>query len=134
MIKSDAERERTVAQIEGFRQALAKVDQGMTGRRAAAIRGSYDGMIGQLENEIREYDELKSGDLALPNVERLDQIAPFVTKLRIANPTFALGWQLLSWRQKIPCVFNVGTAKVGENGVGEDLASFLRCPSLACFC
>jgi len=85
MIKSDAQRERTVAQIEGFRQALAKVDQGMTGRRAAAIRGSYDGMIGQLENEIREYDELKSGDLALPNVERLDQIAPFVTKLRIAK-------------------------------------------------
>ena len=28
MIKSDAQRERTVAQIEGFRQALAKADAG----------------------------------------------------------------------------------------------------------
>ena len=42
-------------------------------------------MIRQLEDEIREYDQLKSGDLGLPNVERLDQIAPFVTKMRIAK-------------------------------------------------
>jgi hypothetical protein len=27
MIKSDAQRDRTLAQIEGFRQALVKVDQ-----------------------------------------------------------------------------------------------------------
>ncbi len=85
MIKSDAQRERTVAQVEGFRQALAKADREMTGNRAAAVRGSYEGMIQQLEEAIREYDELKSGDLALPNVERLDQIAPFVTKMRIAK-------------------------------------------------
>jgi hypothetical protein len=31
MIKSDAQRERTEAQVEGFRQAIAKVDQKMTG-------------------------------------------------------------------------------------------------------
>ena len=36
MIKSDAQRERTAAPIESFRQALAKVDQEMTGKRAAA--------------------------------------------------------------------------------------------------
>src|SRR5579862_8005904 len=71
MIKSDAQRERTAAQIEGFRQALAKVDREMTGKRAGAVRGSYEGMIRQLEDELREYDELKSGELALPNVERL---------------------------------------------------------------
>ena len=85
MIKSDAQRERTTAQIEGFRQALAKVDREMTGKRAIAVRGSYEGMIRQLEDELREYDELKSGDLPLPNVERLDQIAPFVAKMRIAK-------------------------------------------------
>ena len=77
MINSDAQRERTAAQIEGFREALAKVDREMTGKRAAAVRGSYDGMIRQLEEELREYDDLKSGELTLPNVERLDQIAPF---------------------------------------------------------
>jgi|ERR1700691_5701388 HTH-type transcriptional regulator/antitoxin HigA len=49
------------------------------------VRGSYEGMIRQLEDELREYDELKSGDLTFPNVERLDQIAPFVAKMRIAK-------------------------------------------------
>jgi len=85
MIKSDAQRERTAAQIAGFRQALAKVDQEMTGKRAGAVRGSYEGMVRQLEDELREYDELKSGELALPKVKRMDQIAPFVAKMRIAK-------------------------------------------------
>jgi HTH-type transcriptional regulator / antitoxin HigA len=85
MIKSDAQRERTVAQIEGFHQALAKVEREMTGKRAGAVRGSYEGMIRQLEEELGEYDELKSGELALPDVGRLDQIAPFIAKMRIAK-------------------------------------------------
>ena len=85
MIKSEAQRDRTQAQIEGFRRALAKVDQEKTGRRSTAIRGSYEGMIRQLEDELREYDQLKAGELALPHVERLDQIAPFIAKIRIAR-------------------------------------------------
>ena len=85
MIKSDAQRERTVAQIEGFQQALAKVAQDKPDKRSTAIRGSYQSMIGQLEEELREYDRLKSGELALPHVERLDQIAPFIARFRIAK-------------------------------------------------
>jgi ribosome-binding protein aMBF1 (putative translation factor) len=85
MIKNDAQRERTAAQVDGFRKALAKVERETKGRRATAIRGSYEGMIRQLVNEIREYDEVKSGELALPNVDRLDQIAPFIAKIRIAK-------------------------------------------------
>jgi len=85
MIKSDAQRERTVAQIEGFQQALAKVGEGKSDKRFAAIRGSYQSMIRQLEDELREYDQLKSGELALPHVERLDQIAPFIARFRIAK-------------------------------------------------
>ncbi|MBV9081587.1 MAG: helix-turn-helix transcriptional regulator [Acidobacteriaceae bacterium] len=42
-------------------------------------------MIRQLEEEVREYDQLKSGQLKLPKVERLEEIAPFVAKLRIAK-------------------------------------------------
>ena len=42
-------------------------------------------MIRQLEDELREYDQLKSGELTLPQVERLDQIAPFIVKIRIAK-------------------------------------------------
>jgi HTH-type transcriptional regulator/antitoxin HigA len=85
MIKSDAQRERTAAQIEGFRQALAKVAQDKLAKRSAAIRGSYESMIQQLEDELSEYDRLKSGEMALPHVERLDQIAPFITRIRIAK-------------------------------------------------
>jgi len=59
MIKSDAQRDRTEVQIAGFRRALAKVTQEGPGRRSAAIRGSYEGMIRQLEDELRQYDELK---------------------------------------------------------------------------
>ena len=85
MIKSDAQRERTAAQIEGFQQALAKVGEGKPDKRSAAIRGSYQSMIGQLEDELREYDQLKAGEVALPHVERLDQISPFITRIRIAK-------------------------------------------------
>jgi HTH-type transcriptional regulator / antitoxin HigA len=85
MIKSDAQRERTVAQIEGFRRALANVEREKPGKRVTAIRGSYEGMIRQLEDELREYDQLKSGELKLPRIERLEEIAPFIVKLRIAK-------------------------------------------------
>ena len=85
MIKSDAQRERTVAQIEGFKQALAKVARDKPGKRSAAIRGSYESMIRQLDDELHEYDRLKSGELALPRVERLDQIPPFIAKIRISK-------------------------------------------------
>lgn len=85
MIKSDAQRERTVAQIEGFKKALAQVERGLSGKRASAVQGSYQGMIRQLEDELKEYDRLKSGHLTLPKVSRLDQIAPFIAKIRIAK-------------------------------------------------
>jgi HTH-type transcriptional regulator/antitoxin HigA len=85
MIKSDAQRDRTLAQIEGFRRALAKADEEKPGKRSAAIRGSYESMIRQLEDELCEYDELKSGVLNLPQVERLSQIAPFIARIRIAK-------------------------------------------------
>ena len=79
MIKNDAQRDRTVAQIEGFRQALAKV------ARRNGHWGSYQSMIRQLEDELREYNQLKSGELTLTQVERLDQIAPRIAKIRIAR-------------------------------------------------
>lgn len=85
MIKSDAQRDRTLAQIEGFRQALAKVEKETMSKPSASIRQSYASMIRQLQDELCEYDELKSGALDLPHVNRLDQIAPFIVKIRIAR-------------------------------------------------
>jgi HTH-type transcriptional regulator/antitoxin HigA len=85
MIKSDAQRDRTLAQVDGFRRALADLDLGKPGKKTAALRGSYLGMIRQLEDELSEYDRLRNGDLVLPGIERLDQIAPFITRIRIAR-------------------------------------------------
>ena len=53
MIKSDAQRERTMAQIEGFQKALAQVKAGMSGKRAAVVAQSYESMIAQLQDEVR---------------------------------------------------------------------------------
>ncbi len=85
MIKSDAQRDRTQAQIEGFRKALAQTEQQMSGKRSAAVRASYESMIRQLEDELREYEQLKNGEFTLPPVQRLDQIAPSIVKMRIAK-------------------------------------------------
>jgi DNA-binding transcriptional regulator YiaG len=85
MIKSDAQRERIIVQVEGFRHALEKVAEEKPGEGSAGIRASYESMIRRLEEELREYDQLKSGELLLPNVEGLDQIAPFIAKIRISK-------------------------------------------------
>ena len=61
------------------------MEQERPSKRSAAIRGSYESMIRQLEDELGEYDQLKSGALTLPHIERLDQIAPFIAKIRIAK-------------------------------------------------
>ncbi|HXJ96298.1 MAG TPA: helix-turn-helix transcriptional regulator [Terriglobia bacterium] len=74
-----------MAQVEGFRRALAKVAQEKPGKRSAAVRGSYEGMIRQLEDEVHEYDELKAGELKLPHIRKLDEIAPFIAKMRIVK-------------------------------------------------
>lgn len=74
-----------MVQIEGFRKALAQAEAELSGKRAAVIRDSYESMIRQLEDEVRDYDQLKSGEVGLPVVDRLDQIAPFITRVRIAK-------------------------------------------------
>jgi HTH-type transcriptional regulator / antitoxin HigA len=84
MIKSDAQRERTLVQIEGFRKALAQAEE-TPGERSGAVRASYESMIRQLEDEVREYDQLKSGEFTLPPIHRLDQIAPSIVRMRIAK-------------------------------------------------
>lgn len=79
------QRDKTLALMEGFQRALAGAEEEAPGKRSAALRRSYQGMIRQLEDELREYGQLRPGKLTLPHVERLDQIAPFIVKIRIAK-------------------------------------------------
>jgi hypothetical protein len=60
MIENDSQRQRTLALMEGFRKAGAKLADDGLGKRSIAIRGSYEAIIRQLENELREYDQLRS--------------------------------------------------------------------------
>jgi len=85
MIKTDAQRERTQVQIEGFQRALTTADREASGKRAVTLRASYQSMIRQLEEEVSEYDQLKSGEFVPPTFDRLDQISPYIVKLRIAQ-------------------------------------------------
>lgn len=76
--------ERTIVQIAGFRAALKGVDRGSS-KRSAAIRKSYAQIIQQLEHEVREYEPLKSGRVIIPRLDRLDRVASFIAKIRIAK-------------------------------------------------
>jgi hypothetical protein len=60
VIENDSQRQRTLALMEGFRKAGAKLADDGLGKRSIAIRGSYEAIIRQLENELREYDQLRS--------------------------------------------------------------------------
>jgi HTH-type transcriptional regulator/antitoxin HigA len=42
-------------------------------------------MLRAREAQIRDYDALKRGELKLPKIERLDQIAPLIPRIRIAR-------------------------------------------------
>jgi hypothetical protein len=65
MIENDSQGQRTLALMEGFRKAgfrkagVKLADDGL-GKRSIAIRGSYEAIIRQLDNELREYGQLRS--------------------------------------------------------------------------
>jgi HTH-type transcriptional regulator/antitoxin HigA len=84
-IRSDAERERAAVQVEFLQAAVAKVAQGKSSRRADATAAKIEQMLCAREDQIREYDALKRGELKLPKVERLDQIAALIPRIRIAR-------------------------------------------------
>jgi len=84
-IRSDAERERAAAQVEFLQAAVAKIANGKTSRRSDAFAGKIEVVLTEREDQIREYDALKRGELKLPKIERLDQIAGLIPKIRIAR-------------------------------------------------
>lgn len=84
-IRSDAERERAAAQVEFLQAAIAKTARGKSTRRNAELAAQLERMLAARENEIREYDALKRGELKLPKLERLDQVAAFIPRIRISR-------------------------------------------------
>jgi HTH-type transcriptional regulator/antitoxin HigA len=83
-IRSDAERERAAAQVEFLQAAVAEVAHGKSRRRADATAAKIEQVLCAREDQIREYDALKRGELKLPKIDRLDQIAALIPRIRIA--------------------------------------------------
>jgi len=54
-------------------------------RRSADFLAKCQAMVLEREAEIRDYDTLKSGKLKLPKLNRLDGIAAFIPRIRIAH-------------------------------------------------
>ena len=60
MIQSDTQRERTVIKLAEFRRALERVLAEQMNKRNSTLRASYEQIIRQLEDELREYDRSRS--------------------------------------------------------------------------
>jgi HTH-type transcriptional regulator/antitoxin HigA len=84
-IRSDAERERAAVQVEFLQAAVAKVAQGKSSRRADATAAKIEELLCAREDQIREYDALKRGELKIPKIERLDDVPPLIARIRIAR-------------------------------------------------
>jgi ribosome-binding protein aMBF1 (putative translation factor) len=78
-IRSDAERERAAAQVDFLRAGIAKV----SGEKPVAARMRE--LLRDREAEINDYDALKRGELKLAKIERLDQVAAVIPRIRIAR-------------------------------------------------
>jgi ribosome-binding protein aMBF1 (putative translation factor) len=84
-VRSDAERERAVAQVTFFRAALDKVRGRKPTRRNAEVVAKCESVLRDREAEISDYDALKRGELNLPKLRRLDDVAAFIPRIRIAR-------------------------------------------------
>jgi ribosome-binding protein aMBF1 (putative translation factor) len=84
-IHSDAERERAIAQVAFFRSALDKLRGKKHKRSNAKVAEKCETMLLEREAQIRDYDDLKNGKLNLPKLKRVDDIAAFIPRIRIAR-------------------------------------------------
>lgn len=84
-IRSDAERERAATQVEFYQHAIAKIANGKAKRRSDSMAAKIEQVLCEREDQIREYDALKRGELKLPKIERLEQIAAQIVPIRIAR-------------------------------------------------
>ena len=86
MIKSDAQLERTLAQIEGFRKSMEALaaDASQSDVMKGLALSSFEGMVAKLEYEVKEYRELKEGIVRIPPIYSIRDLGPHLMKFRIA--------------------------------------------------
>lgn len=77
MIKSEQQKNRTIRQLTELKEKR---------KTASNISiGSIDSLIGQLENEIKEYESLKRGEFTLPKNITFVELIKNIAKVRISK-------------------------------------------------
>ena len=77
MIKSEQQKNRTIKQLTELKEKRKTASN-------IAI-GSIDSLIGQLENEIKEYEDLKRGEFTLPKNITFVELIKNIAKIRISK-------------------------------------------------
>lgn len=77
MIKSEQQKNRTIKQLTELKEKRKTASN-------VAI-GSIDSLIGQLENEIKEYEDLKRGEFSLPKNITFVELIKNIAKIRISK-------------------------------------------------
>ena len=77
MIKSEQQKNRTIKQLTELKEKRKTASN-------IAI-GSIDSLIGQLENEIKEYESLKRGEFTLPKNITFVELIKNIAKVRISK-------------------------------------------------
>jgi len=89
LIKSDRQLAITREKLAGLKSALAKVRAKYRGAAYRLYASGPQGMIEQLEAEIREYEWLRKASpeqvMKRHPLVRMDEVGPFLARLRIAS-------------------------------------------------
>lgn len=88
MIKTDLQKDRTLENIERFKEQLKHVQSLDDPIEKELASASYEGMISQLHLEVERYESAKRGIVQMPrSIQNLTDLCPYITDLRLA-----LGW------------------------------------------
>lgn len=86
MITNERQYAITKAQAAKFREALeAEPPRGMHPKALKAMRAGTQSQLEELEEQLAEYDALRSGELTTIELGSLVDIGPALVKLRIAR-------------------------------------------------
>lgn len=77
MIKSEQQKNRTLKMLQEYNEKLQTVDE--------YTKGSLFSLIGTLENELKEYEELKRGKYELPQNITFIELLNHISKIRISK-------------------------------------------------
>jgi HTH-type transcriptional regulator / antitoxin HipB len=87
MIQNERQYKVTQTKLRELEQASASVeleDPNLHPRQILSQKNSYDRVIGTLKQEITEYEELKSGRIAVFQIESFNELPTALIKARIA--------------------------------------------------